>query len=91
MTGLPHRDFEGKQLRRYPEHFDNINIIFIVVEERYLYKVELNPDRLKQSAKIMISKCTKNQSDRLIDYHVIDKQYCLVLNNRSLGLVNMTT
>jgi hypothetical protein len=84
-----YKDYEGRQLRRYPEIFDCINVIFVVVQKRLLYKVELNPDRLKLSSKTMINSSRRTTTDFIVDYSILDKQHVLILFNRSIGLVNM--
>lgn len=89
LSGSMYKDYEGRLLRRYPEIFDCINVIFVVVQKRILYKVELNPDRLKCSSKVMINSSRRSNTDFIVDYSILDKQHALILFNRSIGLVNM--
>ena len=84
-----YKDYEGSQLRRYPDLFDCINVIFLAVQKRLLYKVKLNPNRLKLSSKTMINSSRTTTTHFIVDYSILDKQHVLILFYRSIGLVNM--
>ena len=87
MFGNFCRGHHASHMRRYPHYSESPNILFICYAGQNLYRVEFQPDCIRECPKHLIMR--KKGEEQIVDYYILDKQIAIVLLQKRICVIDI--